>query len=56
MAGEVGGGIGELGLQNGRRVGGWGGGGGKQVKFNPYKKLGKAEKVLGMLKGGHNKF
>ena len=26
------------------------------MKFYPYKKVGRAEKVLAMLKGGHNKF
>ena len=32
------------------------GGRGEHVKFYPYEKGGGAEKVLAMLKGGHNKF
>ena len=38
----------EGGLQNER--------GGGHVKFYPYEKGRRAEKVLAMLKGGHNKF
>ena len=34
----------------GVKTGGW------NVNFYPYKKRGGAEKVLAMLKGGHNKF
>ena len=36
--------------------GGYKTGGGGHVKFYPYKKGGGAEKVLAILKGGHNKF
>ena len=32
------------------------GAGGGQVKFSPYKKGGRAEKVLAVLKGGHKQF